>query len=340
MYLYFIVMTRKVTRTLRNPAYQVTTKMINIRSTSLLIFVALASEPLLAQALPSCRSIISDTDGDGYGWENDGSCVVTSTSLESPAFTNLETGETVNLVRAYWNESDFTRNDISCVYERFNGSQYSLLSTESTDVGLFDFRALSETAPFTGDIFTNFSSVATETWSLNDGIYQGPSALGKSPWVEIIDFDRQAGPLAPGTRNAVRIWQSDGLYTQCLTANPRALFVPTGSPPETIDTTQSTVTASDTCDYSNAAQHDGWGWNATSGTSCAPLNSITADNCDYSNADAFDGWGWDPVAAQSCAPLAESNNTATVDSDCDYSNAQFQDGWGWNPITGLSCPPL
>jgi len=78
MYLHFIVMTRKVTRTLRNPAYQVTTKMINIRSTSLLIFVALASEPLLAQALPSCRSIISDTDGDGYGWENGATCIVTA----------------------------------------------------------------------------------------------------------------------------------------------------------------------------------------------------------------------------------------------------------------------
>ena len=34
-------------------------------------------------ALPACSSAASDSDGDGYGWENDQSCVVTSSGTDS-----------------------------------------------------------------------------------------------------------------------------------------------------------------------------------------------------------------------------------------------------------------
>lgn len=65
----------------------------------------------------------------------------------------------------------------------------------------------------------------------------------------------------------------------------------------------------------------------------APTTSVPA--CDYSNADQNDGWGWNPHTRQSCQPRPQ-----VVDqSDCDYSDAAVNGGWGWNPVTRNSCPP-
>ena len=74
------------------------------------------------------------------------------------------------------------------------------------------------------------------------------------------------------------------------------------------------------------------------GMSCAPIAMRASDNCNYDDADQFDGWGWDPVAGQSCAPLVVEDEP-TTDQDCDYSSASVNEGFGWNPITGMSCSP-
>ncbi len=63
------------------------------------------------------------------------------------------------------------------------------------------------------------------------------------------------------------------------------------------------------CDYTNASQSSGWGWNAASNSSCAPLNSrlpietSSIGGCEYIDADRYDGWGWNPLSGESCPPL-------------------------------------
>jgi hypothetical protein len=52
------------------------------------------------------------------------------------------------------------------------------------------------------------------------------------------------------------------------------------------------------CDYSNAANNNGWGWNAATNSPCAPQNS--QGFCDYSQAESNGGWGWNPVTKTSC----------------------------------------
>ena len=52
------------------------------------------------------------------------------------------------------------------------------------------------------------------------------------------------------------------------------------------------------CDYSNAANNNGWGWNAATLTACAPRDS--QGFCDYSNAAINGGWGWNPMTHTSC----------------------------------------
>jgi len=74
------------------------------------------------------------------------------------------------------------------------------------------------------------------------------------------------------------------------------------------------------CNYDDAINNGGWGWDPVSGTSCAP-------RCNYDNAINNGGWGWDPVAGTSCPPL------------CNYDDAANNGGWGWDPVAGMSCPP-
>lgn len=76
------------------------------------------------------------------------------------------------------------------------------------------------------------------------------------------------------------------------------------------------------CDYSNAAQYNGWGWDPIAMESCAPTNSAALDSCDYSNADLHDGWGWNAGTGQSCEPLTSTSLCRDTDGD----------GWGWDGI--------
>lgn len=74
--------------------------------------------------------------------------------------------------------------------------------------------------------------------------------------------------------------------------------------------------ASASCDYSAADQNNGWGWDAATGTSCAPLQQapVPTDGCDYSAAAQNNGWGWNPTTGTSCAPTQTQQQPA-VESD-------------------------
>lgn len=285
----------------------------------------MACQPALSQTLPSCRSLASDADGDGYGWENDSSCIITSTSLEKPTFTNLATGNPVELIRARWNPSDFDSlgggTTVACGVRQFDGASYRAVSTTG-----YRFDPLSGTAPYHGNAIVFSPQQLTRTWTLDNGIYFGPTALSTSPWLEIID-------LGPRTANAVRVWLTDNQYTLCRSVNPNRRFVPTGS------ANDDNVTGESNCDYSNASIYDGWGWDPVAGISCEPIDAGPTDNCDYSDAGMFDGWGWDATTGQSCEPIGTPSDTSE-DPNCDYTNAAANQYWGWNPVTGMSCPPL
>lgn len=108
---------------------------------------------------------------------------------------------------------------------------------------------------------------------------------------------------------------------------------------------QSTNAATDNtgaCDYSNADQFNGWGWNTTTQSSCPPTDAaepvVNTNACDYSNAALNNGWGWNATTQSSCPP-AETAEPAVSTNACDYSNAALNNGWGWNNETRQSCPP-
>ncbi len=52
-------------------------------STVLLVLAIQTAPSLHAQTLPTCAFSSSDPDGDGYGWENQRSCIVTDSSTEN-----------------------------------------------------------------------------------------------------------------------------------------------------------------------------------------------------------------------------------------------------------------
>lgn len=91
------------------------------------------------------------------------------------------------------------------------------------------------------------------------------------------------------------------------------------------------------CDYTDAALYGGWGWDATTSQSCAPLDNVinTPPTTQCVDTDG-DGWGWDGTAT--CTLEAATNTGA--DSDCDYSDAHLYGGWGWNAAASQCCAHL
>ena len=76
------------------------------------------------EAIEPCLYAASDSDGDGYGWENKTSCVVTDTSSPERELFSLVTGEQVNLVNLHWTEDDFKYRAIECRAYHHSGNEY------------------------------------------------------------------------------------------------------------------------------------------------------------------------------------------------------------------------
>jgi len=437
---------------------------------------------------PICSATLFDADGDGFGWENQASCIVTSASTPPPVFTNTETGNQVDLVRAYWDgNTDLANKVIQCdlfYYDSYN-NQYqkepvpfragASLNNQVFPSYRFHHLALPPDAPYQGWIakveYVNGSNItptvfgAVPNWTTDDGRYIGPTVL-QSPYIEKITRNN-------GSRG-IRTWhnrrfdtalnlqfsgnrvQNDG-YFECFDISGRDLE-PTGrigggtSSPAvlsnltfstergTLPEDPSTIISARTGDLIPGLKKAYWNYNADlagKSVECSdylydpslfpsgeffPLGGLTnhhfpyhftnsgnrlyysesqlrnhnssfllengvlqnpdddlyftnllfasdyvqvvgnatrfwinsseytecdgikptgtapvvvdRNQCDYSNATQFNGWGWNPVTRQSCAPV-----TQPVPSNCDYSNAAVFNGWGWNPVTRQSCPP-
>lgn len=242
---------------------------------------------------------------------------------------NLETGEAVDLIEARWNyNSDIAGQRISCITGLYNGTEYrregSKFPThpyhysdsenqiyyrtnsdrEEISPGLGSYNVANSVLQFTE------SAIAASADSFIYGYLVDP--IFSSKYVELLD-------------GGVRVWQNSAHFEECFGVSPSGSGSGSGG----------------SCDYSNAASNGGWGWNATSRESCAPIDPPTrpgptpgAAGCDYSNALQNGGWGWNAETQQSCAPQT------TQSGSCDYSNATQNGGWGWNATTSESCPPL
>ncbi len=246
---------------------------------------------------------------------------------ELPALQDPVTGESVVLEKAYWDyNNDLAGRQALCLtFQIDDEGQISAYGP----VGAYEF-------PFH---YTNSGNRIhyrdaggpppgrAGSFIVEDGVLRNPdgsdlydSVLFSSDYVQMLD-------------EGIRIWRSSDEFKWCYNTQP------TGTAPE--------VTDNDQCNYGTANQHDGWGWNPVTRTSCPPLapnsgNTTTPESsgCDYSNAGA-DGWGWNPTTRTSCPPLPQTADTPPTDNElgnCDYSNAG-SDGWGWDPVSRTSCAP-
>ena len=104
------------------------------------------------------------------------------------------------------------------------------------------------------------------------------------------------------------------------------------------------------CDYSNADDNDGFGWNPSTQETCPRRPLVQIIGCDYTDAEFNNGWGHDFLTGESCPPLEtdvpvntsppETPPPTEQEEECDYSDAAQNGGWGWNSQTSESCPPL
>ena len=311
-----------------------------------------------------------DHDGDGFGRE-DNSCLVTVESLPLPEITNIETGEDVNLLRAYWLEVDLVDKEFVCqfYYESINGNGYTPYDWTLT------YRHLnwgSDSDVFVGRVIEEFYDPSTgrtdvttdELWSLDNGYYNGPSPLGRSRYVEFVDGENQ-------NTNEVQIWSygRGDEFVQCKTVDRNDFLWPNVFQPTTNITDLYHVQCVDSDPVGDGYGWDGFGSCQMGQTEldyryvtpeyvgAAPLNGNTNDNntdngtgqdgCDYSNAILYNGWGWNSTTRESCPPRDSNQNDDNSDDGnmadqggCDYSSASQHGGWGWNNTTRESCPPL
>ncbi len=94
-----------------------------VLSAALLCGFGVAGSPV-AQELPICTHQYHDADGDGFGWQNEATCLITSSSEPPPDYTNKSTGEPVTLTRPYWDgNTDIANRSIRC--DRYDYQQAS-----------------------------------------------------------------------------------------------------------------------------------------------------------------------------------------------------------------------
>lgn len=241
--------------------------------------------------------------------------------------SNRETGNSIDLNKAYWDyNQDLGGKTVSCrsyMYQRIEEELNRYVPVWTFNfIYPYHFSNSGNTVHYnrhqvSGNIYDIGRSVP-----LSNGVLQHDTSgrgMFTSPYFEEIS-------------QGIRLWASSDFYTECDGIRP------TGSAPGVVDNNQ--------CDYTNAEQSGGWGWNPVTLQSCPPLAEDTPEidttsGCDYSNAAASGGWGWNPVLKQSCPPVAgDQEATVTVNPACDYSNASSQGGWGWNPVTRESCRPI
>ena len=245
---------------------------------------------------------------------------------ETPEIIRIDTGEPVEFVRAEFDyNGDFKGKRMNCGLFRWDDEFGRYVpSFRGSGQGTYYSFYHQYTGGSTLPISTAPDDYRESTYDVGIAGFLAGSVRGS--FIEIVD-------------SGYNIWSTRSTFEGCRLSE--SFGIDNGGPfaPNRI-----LLTPQDSCDYSNADQNGGWGWNPATTQTCAPLTSDqeVADECDYSNADSFNGWGWNAATRESCPPLEQStpSNPDTATDNCDYSAADQFDGWGWDPIARQSCAPL
>ncbi len=298
-----------------------------------------------------CDAQSDDHDGNGFGGAGS-SCLVTVESRPPPQITDLETGESILPLRAYWTESDLASKPIECQLYDWISFQNAYIPYDWTTTYThlqwgFDGDA------FIGRVVEDYNepsrNIATTTadqyWQLDNGYYYGPGPFGDSRYVELIEGDN------PNT-NAIRIWRfgSSKQFWSCKPIDPNEFLWPWVFPPTTNTITDLYFVR---CDDS-APIGDGWGWDGYGsciyeegtdnyryvkpeyvGATPLPPGDTVSDGCDYTDADLYQGWGWNIYLKESCPPKGSQTEQPT-DPATEQPGNELEcidsdgDGWGWD----------
>ncbi len=200
-----------------------------------------------------------------------------------PEITNLETGEPVQIARGRWTyNKDIAGSIIDC--DRWNFRDQDQTYSREADSG---FTTAYHT--YNGGESIYFSSRSDIDQSLFSIRNQNVSSTVSLPSLFDDDFMEI-------TEDGYRMWLgSGGTYHDCradfslVEFGPAGLdenipFAPTEFLPLLADEASPTIDSDDSL--------------------------VLTDNCDYTDADDFDGWGFDPITMTSCPPL---DNTSSAD---------------------------
>lgn len=92
--------------------------------TALGILALASSNSNIAFANPICQSSASDPDGDGWGWENDASCIVASSDFPGACITDSTGVEGWNGTRTcYITDITYDDTNVRGVYPCVSSSQ-------------------------------------------------------------------------------------------------------------------------------------------------------------------------------------------------------------------------
>ena len=150
-------------------------KKINLLSILAILTSSFMSLGSADTATPVCDHQYSDFDGDGFGWENSATCIVTEDSEPPPTFINGQTGQLVELIRPYWDgNNDIANRTIRCDLHHFDDiSRNYVTSGINLD---FDHLPIPSTSPYLGWLDVR-SSNGAPWWTIDDGLYEGRAIL-------------------------------------------------------------------------------------------------------------------------------------------------------------------
>jgi len=161
-----------------------------------------------------------------------------------PVVVNQQTGEQVELTRAYWNANvDIAERSIKCDHFQFNGeSAFYEPLTGFGHPGSFYI--------FEDDVFVHAPLLDTQegnyvthdvragfrfaSWNVQDGIYSGVTPFDSHEYLEFVNYDTGSGLTNQASNNnAIRVWHrstdiSPSTYSVCFDQSGES-FLPTGS---------------------------------------------------------------------------------------------------------------
>lgn len=169
------------------------------------------------QAGEICITTESDPDGDGFGWEQESTCLVTEASSRVPEFYDPRTGEKRNIQRLKWVTSDFADKSFTECHGYLVDPDAESDQCLSCDSGeSYDYKHFEDG---NGRLVYSFGETKFEadfSWSIDIyGIYNGPLPI--TGFAEITD-------------TGIRQWLEGkpdriGFYQQCEGAIPSTMVL-------------------------------------------------------------------------------------------------------------------